>query len=125
MSNYSKADLRFWQDAVFRHVRRASEKTYEDSDYSVRMQHKGRRAMFALGIPNRASAAARARDIYFYLSANGWEKTFAKFKPKTAKVSNQPVTVGDLISEVKARSSKRGRTLDDYIRCFRRIVADV
>lgn len=125
MANHSKGDLRFWQDAVFRHVRRVSEKTYQDSDYSVRMQHKGRRAMFALGTPNRVSAAARARDIYFYLSANGWEKTFKKFKPKTAKVPNQPVTVGDLVREVKAKSSKRGRTLDDYIRCFRRIVADI
>jgi hypothetical protein len=40
MANHSKTDLRFWQDAVFRHVRRVSEKTYEDSDYSVRMQLK-------------------------------------------------------------------------------------
>jgi len=71
VANYSKADLRFWQDSVFRHVRGVSEKTYEDLDYSVRIQYKGRRGMFALSTPNRVSAAARARDIYFYLSANG------------------------------------------------------
>ena len=51
MANYSKADLRFWQDSVFRHVRRVSEKNYEDLDYSVRMQHKGHRCMFALSTP--------------------------------------------------------------------------
>jgi hypothetical protein len=54
MGYHSKADLRFWQEAVFLHARRASGKTYEDSDYSVRMQHEGRRARFALGTPNRA-----------------------------------------------------------------------
>jgi Phage integrase family len=125
VSSYSKTDLRFWQDAVFRHVRRVSGKRYEDSDYSVRVQYKGQRGMFALGTPNRTSAAARARDIYFYLSANGWEKTLAKYKPKAVEAANEPMTVGDLIREVQASAPKRGRTLDDYVRSFRHIVADI
>ena len=55
VGQHSTADLRSWQEAVFQHARRASGKTYEDSDYSVRIQHEGRRARFALGTPNRAA----------------------------------------------------------------------
>jgi hypothetical protein len=124
MANYSKTDQRFWQDTVFRHTRMASGKTYVDSDYSVRIQHKGRRAMFALGTSNRAAAAARARDIYIYLSANDWEKTLTKFKSKTPDVEGSIITVGDFIREIKARSPKRDLTLNGYIRCLRRIASN-
>jgi integrase len=81
--------------------------------------------MFSLGTANRAAAAARARDIYLHLAANGWEATLAKFKPKSGQATVRIVTVGDFIGEVKANCPKRGRTLDDYIRCFRHIVADI
>jgi hypothetical protein len=81
--------------------------------------------MFSLGTANRAAAAARARDNYLHLATNGWETTLARFKPKSGQAAVRIVTVGDFIGEVKANCPKRGRTLDDYIRCFRHIVADI
>jgi hypothetical protein len=88
----------------------------------VRVQHTGRREMFSLGTANRAAAAARARDIYLHLAANGWETTLTKFKPKSGQAVGRIVKVGDFIREVKANCPKRGRTLDDYVRCFRQSV---
>jgi len=67
--------------------------------------------MFSLGTANRAAAAARARDIYLHLAANGWETTLTKFKPKIAQAAVRMVTVGDLIREVRANCPKRGRRL--------------
>lgn len=63
--------------------------------------------------------------IYLHLAANGWDTTLTKFKPKIAQAAVRMVTVGDLTREVRANCPKRGRTLDDYIRCFRHIVADI
>jgi hypothetical protein len=42
------------------------------------MQHEGRRERFPLYTPNKAAAAAKARDIYLFLAANGWEATFGE-----------------------------------------------
>jgi hypothetical protein len=53
--------------------------------------------MFSLGTANRAAAAARARDIYLHLAANGWETTLAKFKPKSSPSAVRILTVGDFI----------------------------
>jgi hypothetical protein len=36
-------------------------------------KHYGRRERFPLYTPNKAAAAAKARDIYLFLAANGWE----------------------------------------------------
>jgi hypothetical protein len=64
----------------------------------------GRRERFPLYTLNRAAAAARARDIYLFLVANGWEAALARYrKPKTIvhdPNSEQPVTVGSFLDAV-------------------------
>lgn len=92
------------------------------------MQHRGRRETFALGTPNRAAAAGRAKEIFLSLQATGWEGTLAKLKPgpvaSVASASQDVATVGGFIAEVKARASVRERTFEEYAKALRKIVAD-
>jgi hypothetical protein len=60
----------------------------EIPDYQIRMQHRGRSAYFNLKSANATEAAVKARDIYVFLIANGWEATLSKHKPKPAKNRN-------------------------------------
>jgi hypothetical protein len=41
----------------------------------MKIRHEGRRETFPLGTPNKAGAAARARDIYVSLVTIGWAAT--------------------------------------------------
>jgi hypothetical protein len=125
---YPKTDIRFWQKAIFRRTYRKDGQNFLVSHYSARVQHRGRRAFFALegqGL-NRAAAAERAREIYLFLLANGWDATFAKYKPSPIKSAEGACSiVGDLVDQIKATGASRGRTLENYIRSFRHIVADI
>ena len=94
-------------------------------DWSVRIQHQGRRESFPLGTPNKAAAAAKARDIFFGLSGGGWQETLQRFKPEAATPVLLDATVGDLIREVTAIGGLRSKTLADYAKALRLIVSDI
>ncbi len=80
LSHFSKTDVRFWQESIFRKgYTREGQRKYT-TEWYARMQHDGRRDFFPLQTPNKAAAAARARDIYLSLLINGWEPTLAKYK---------------------------------------------
>ena len=52
-------------------------------ELQVRLIHANREAWFNLATKNKSEAAKKARDIYLFLRANGWEKTLEKFKRPT------------------------------------------
>ena len=113
ISSFPKTDLRHWQAVVFQPTYTRAGETYRVADWSVKIQHRGRRETFALGTPNRAAAAGRAKEIFLSLQAVGWDGTTAKFKPGIAVTlaSDRDVaTVGEFISEVKAKSAVRELT---------------
>jgi hypothetical protein len=60
-------------------------------DWQVRLKHLGRSMWFNLKTAKAAEAAVKARDIYIYLIANGWEAALEKFKPQTEKRENLSV----------------------------------
>jgi len=91
----------------------------------VKLQHKGRRETFSLGTPNRAAAAAKAKIIYLSLQSAGWEETLRLFKPKSQWSSGAVTTVGQFLAEVEANWSGNKKTVADYGRAFRKIVADI
>jgi hypothetical protein len=78
-----------------------------------------------LGTPNKAAAAARARDIYFSLIAVGWEPTLARFKKPKAAASaasnEQQCTVGEFLDAVAEAATNRS-TVEGYAKKFRQIV---
>ncbi len=119
-----KTDLRYWEARVYRRTYARSGQKLQLSHYSARLQHQGRQEIFNLQTPNKAAAAARAREIYLFLLANDWTQTLAKFKSR-AKARAPVHTVGQLISEIRAHNHSTGRTLHVYVQNLRRLVSGV
>jgi integrase len=122
---FPKSDIRHWYKSVFRRRYRHNKGSRYVGHYSVQLSFRHRREEFALLTANKSAAAARAKEIFEFLRANGWEATIAKFK-STPKIEDDCAvsTVGDFIEAVQASTtSTRSRTLAEYIRSFRRIVA--
>ncbi|HPA18325.1 MAG TPA: hypothetical protein PLU30_11310 [Verrucomicrobiae bacterium] len=123
---FSRTDQRYWAEKVYRLGYRWKGKERRTPDWAVKIQHGGRRELFPLKTPNRAAAAARAREIYLSIEAAGWDETLAKFKAGavTQKREGGP-TVGDLLGEIGAKAGIRTHTLAEYARSLRKIVAEI
>ena len=121
MSTFGKTDIRYWNERIFRRTRGGD----EDLHWTAQIQHLGRREQFPLGTPNKAAAAAKARDIYVGLQGGGWEKTLALYKPKPEESKPEKSSVGDLIREVAASTNYRATTISVYCGALRRIAAAV
>ena len=94
----------------------------------MKSAHEGRRETFPLGTPNKAAAAARARDIYLSLAGAGWEATLARYKKPRAitpyKEISEPCTVGEFLDEV-FRTASNQQTIEGYAKKFRQIIAEI
>ena len=88
------------------------------------MQHLGREAWFNLDTASTALAATKAREIYIFLRANGWDQTNARFKPET-QVRIESPSLDEFLAEVRVKGGIRAKTLACYERKFRKIVADI
>jgi integrase len=97
---------------------------FELDTYAIKIQQGGRRETFNLATPNKAAAAAGAREIYCFLAANGWEATAEKFKPKSQVALKTHATVGEFLEELKAKADLKPKTLESYAIAFRKILAD-
>lgn len=115
---FGKTDSRYWHDVVFKPTYTRDRQTLCLEDWAARVQWRGRRELFNLRTPNKAAAAAKARDIYAMLVGGGWDATLAKYKPKMQ--CRGVSTVGDLLSELRAHWSGKPKTFEDYCRSFRR-----
>jgi hypothetical protein len=122
--HHGKTDVRYWPKKLFKPWYTRDGRKRELDQYAVKIQHKGSRDTFNLGTPNRAAAAAKAREIYVYLVANGWDAALAQFKPKSQVVLKTHATIGDLLEELKAKADLKEKTLEGYARAFRKILAD-
>lgn len=91
----------------------------------VRIQHQGRRRSFSLETPNQAAGAAKANEIFLHLQAHGRGRTLARYRPEFVKEKKQCATVGDFLSEVKAKADGNPKTIEGYCKSFRKIVADI
>jgi len=78
------------------------------------VQFQGKRAFFPLGTPNRAAAAAKARDIFLFLTVNGWPLTLAKYKPRSQPappVDTSEIAVGSFLDAVFSVCTNRSTTV--------------
>ena len=126
--HFAKTDIRHWEQVLFHDGFTRDGRRHEVPNWSVRMQHKGRREAFSLGTPNKLAAAGKARDIYLCLSANGWEITLQRFKPKPIKASSEikeDCSVGEFMDEVKRKADGNPKTIEGYCKSFRKIVSDI
>jgi integrase len=124
-AKYPKTDSRHWRERVFKPVIVADGERHEVEHYSARIQWQGKRHSFPLLSGNLEAAATRAAKIYKSLQARGWEPTLKEFSPTHGKPVKETLTVGEFLEEVGKVASIRPRTLADYMRTFRRIVADL
>jgi integrase len=122
MRTLSKNDVRYWQDALHKHERKAKGASYTDSDYSVRIHHRGRRERFQLGTANKYEAAAKARKIYQSLVANGWDETLTEFKAAKAPRKTD-VAMGEFLTELKSLHASKAKTIENYAGSLRKIAA--
>jgi hypothetical protein len=83
----------------------------------------GRRTTFPLGTPNKADAAAKARDIYSFITEHGMNAALARFK-KTVERRN-PLTVGQYLAEAQKHLEVKAKTFSAYAAVLRRIAADI
>src|SRR6266446_4277612 len=124
-----KNDVRYWYDRVRKQRSVRADRIFENPFYSVQLQHAGRRMELSLGTANQAEAAAKAKQCYFYLIANGWDAFLAKYRPnKPPGEKSKPrsnLTVGDYLTVVAEQSELSARTIENYAKSFRRIVSDV
>jgi hypothetical protein len=84
LGHFAKTDIRYWQRTIFRQTYTRNSGTLMTKNWAMKIAHEGRRETFPLGTPNKAAAAAKARDIYLSLVASGWEITLRRYKPSSA-----------------------------------------
>jgi integrase len=123
-SEWPKTDLRYWQDVVYRPQYRRGGEIKQSENYVARIGLAGERTTFALGTPNRAAAALKARDIYNFVAATGLKAACAAFK-RTVQPKARPVTVGEFLSEAQKHLQVRPKTFADYARALRLIASSI
>jgi hypothetical protein len=125
-SKHARSDIRYWQEVVFQRLRKRKGHKQRAKFFSVQLQSGSRREEFNLGTANKAAAASRAREIYEHLRVNGWAETLSKFKPQNTQRAQIGVrTIGEFIHAIEATTPSANRTITEYIRRFRKIVADI
>src|SRR5215469_11852566 len=123
---FSKTDHRFWIPKVFKAAGVRNGIRIQSPNWSVRLQHETGRTTFPLDTSNREAAAARARDIYLSLLANGWEATLREFKGTlfAAPIEKKPgATIGEFLDELQTVADLKSKTLRGYAVAFRTIVS--
>lgn len=111
---------------------RVKKRTYCDRDgkereiptYAVRLFHLSKEDWFNLHTANKDVAAGKARDVYVYLKANGWDATRAKFKPESQVTPKNKLTLSEFFEAVSNMAQLRPRTFRNYQNCFRTIVSE-
>src|SRR5260221_2446624 len=123
----SKTELAFWKRRIFKPTyRRSDGNQVAAANFAVEISFHGRRIKWSLATPNREAAAARAKELFLFLQANGWEATLARYRPKEPPPPKATdITVAEFLSEVEALQRLSSRTFADYARTLRRIVSGI
>ena len=124
VSKHGKTDVRYWQSKLFKPWYTRDGKKRELNQYAVKIQRLGQRVNFALETANKATAAAKAKEIYEYLIGHGWDATLARFKPKSQVALKTHATVGDFLDELESKADLNPKTFTSYAKAFRRILSD-
>ena len=103
----------FWKNRLYQKTFTSNGKTYKINEYSVRLQHLGRRESFAIGTINAQAGAIKAKEIAGSLESNGWELTLAKYKPD--QVANEKIcSLGEFLANVRQSSHLKLMTVRRY-----------
>jgi integrase len=122
-------DLDFWKARLVKRSGVANGDGKEAKDWSVRIQHAGKRQFFNLETPNKTAAAAQAKKRFEFVKAHGWEAAIQHFKygeeKAKIKAEKSALTVGEYIAKVEElATTQSARTIHDYGRCLRTILSE-
>jgi integrase len=123
----SKTDIKFWRARIFKPVyTRADGSRVKSANYAAQICFRGRRIKWSLDTSNREAAAMRAKEIYLFLQANGWEATIARYRPPAIPQAGPSLlTVGEFLEAIEATRQLSAATFADYRQAFQKIVAQV
>ncbi len=128
---FAKTDIRYWEGAVFKPWFTKGGEKFETKQFSVRINHQGKRQAIPLGLANKTGAARRAREVYLTLITSGWQVTLEKFhpgytQPFVPENEAQPtVTVGEYIELASKIAGVAPRTIAGYATSLRMIAAAI
>jgi hypothetical protein len=94
LARKTKTHLAYWEKRIF--TRRAG------GNWWMLVQHDGRRTKLSLDTPVKAAAAAKARDVYLSILANGWDETLRARRPE--RPLKNDVTLGDFPGRARPES---------------------
>ena len=120
----SRFHVDYWKERLYRKTFTRDGERCEVSEWSIRLQHLGRREAFALATANAAAAATKAKEIATFLEAAGWDATLAKYKPGVQH-KTECCTVGEFLTDVETRSHLKPITVRRYAVKLRKLVADI
>jgi integrase len=127
-----KNDVNYWRGRIFKPRSVRGGFAIESAFFAVKLQHAGRPMNLSLGTANHMEAAERAKEYYWFLRTNGWTAFLSKYRPdQTAKESQKakPVkknlTVSEYLAAVSQQTELSPKTIENYSKSFRKIVADV
>ena len=123
-ASQSRFHVDYWKERLYRKTFTRDGERHEVTEFSVRLQHLGRREAFALGSANASVAAVKAKEIATFVEANGWGATLAKFKPEVATKAGI-CSLGEFLADIKARSHLKPMTVRRYAVKLRKMVADL
>ncbi len=103
---------------VFRHT------NHDSAHYHIKLMFQGRRGTFDTRSTVRSEAAIKAREIYVFLRANGWDAALGKYSDK---LHAGPVkTLGEFAARVEeAFGDGQKRTIVDYVSNLRKVAGEI
>jgi integrase len=125
-----KYGLPHWRKKIFKAYSVRDGKRYQSPNWMAAFSHQGKRESLSLETSNHEAAAARAKDLFIYLKANGWDKWREQFKPQSVK-KDQPqsdATVGAYLQTARVVLLDGGcdpKTFQQYSQCLRHVAADI
>jgi integrase len=127
-----KNDSRYWTNRVYKPRSVRGDVAIESAFFAVKLQHAGRRMSLSLGTANQIEAADRAKERYLFLTVNGWAAFLAKYRTDQtanqspeAKSAKKNATVGDYLNTVTEQTELSSKTVENYAKSLRKIVADL
>lgn len=120
----SRTHVSLWKKRLFKNTYTRKGRRHVVNEWSVKIQHLGRRKTFALGTTNKELAAIKAKEVYVTIVAKGWEAAEAIFNPGLVVRKDDP-TLGDFFREVEAKAGLKPKTLRNYVASFRLIASEI
>jgi hypothetical protein len=123
-----KTDLRYWRSRVFKPVSvRGGLNRITGDCFTVKLQSAGKRKALSLHTANREEAAHLARRMYQDLTALGWDKFLAQYRPQPTQEPERKelLTIGRYIALVRTKDLLPPKTIDGYAMRFRGMVAGI